>query len=173
MSEAPGKVRLRLRGEPDEGPELPILADGPALVRTVAVVGAHGAVALGPLLAGLRAALPGAAEVRAILTRAGAASATEGGALVLRAGPSEMAAQLAALDPGALRIGVGAAFVALARPGLTILLTAGASRAEWEPRIRQLRPRFDLVLDQHRDRLAADLATRFLATTGVTPTPSR
>lgn len=149
------RVRLRLAGEP-AADALPILDDPPALPGAIAIVGAHAGIDVEPMVRALRDAL-GAPVTRVSLRTREGSEVIEGDETIVRASSSAIDATLAAL-PGAGRIVVGAAFVALRRPRLAILITGGASPVQWDPTIRALRERFDLVLEDPRASLARELA---------------
>lgn len=150
------RVRLRLTGEIDAA-ELPIASAPIALDRCVAVVAAHGALDIAPFARALRAAL-GGRLVRAVVRAREGSEIVEGGdETLVRASAGALEAAIESL--GAIEgVLIGAAFVALRRPRSAILITGGASPAQWDPSIRALRERFDLVLEEPRAGLPGALA---------------
>lgn len=153
-------VRLRLAGEP--AIELPIERD-PRPIACVAICGAHDGVDVEPLARALGGAP--VARWRAIVrAREGAETIERDGEIVVRAAPSEMAQAIDALRSEGTAIAVGRAFVALRRPSLAILITGGAPPVQWDPEIRTLRDRFDLVIEEARPGLARELAKRLFPT---------
>jgi hypothetical protein len=180
MSE--GRLRLRLAGEPVTL-RVPVRAEEtraalPGLwVAVVSAAGAHGggapaAEAFGAQLAeALRREGHAPRTWRAALrARAGAERAeTSGTEGVLRASAEALPAALDAwiedAPTSAPTIALGLPWVALRRPRVAVLLTAGASPVHWEPEIRELRERFELVIPEPRPGLARALVRRLLVST--------
>ena len=176
MSEA--RVRLRLAGEPDVV-ELPSRDDGarvPLPGPSVAVVAAHeGAVRAAAELAARLAdatdatGAAGSPVLRAsVRARPGASRTEHPGEIVLHASADALEAAidgaLAEVPAGAgLRVVVGAPFVALYRARVSILVTGGVSRVAWEPSLRAMADRFDVLLPEARPGFARALRARLLA----------
>ena len=173
MSEA--RVRLRLSGEPDVV-ELPSRDDdarvslpGPSVV----VVAAHeGAVRATAELAARLADATGAAGspiLRAsVRARPGASRTEHPGEIVLHASADALEpaidGALAEVPAGVgLRVFVGAPFVALYRARVSILVTSGVSRVAWEPSLRAMTGRFDVLLPEARPGFARALRARLLS----------
>jgi len=155
------RVRLRLSG--DAAPvELPIASDPPP-IACIAIVGAHEGIDAEPMARALaegRSVARWRAHLRA---REGAETIENDGETSVRASLGELDAAIGALRADATAIAIGAAFVALRRPQLAILITGGAGPVQWDPAIRALRDRFDLVIEEARPALARELAQRLLA----------
>ena len=173
MSEA--RVRLRLAGEPDVV-ELPSRDDDarvPLPGPSVAVVAAHeGAVRAAAELAARLADATGAAGApilrASVRARPGASRTEHPGEIVLHASADALEAAidgaLAEVPAGAgLRVVVGAPFVALYRARVSILVTGGVSRVAWEPSLRAMADRFDVLLPEARPGFARALRARLLA----------
>lgn len=169
-----GRVRLRL-GKDAGAPAatLPIRegdARAPLGTPSIAVVAAVRAADAGVLAAQLeQAARTAGARVitwRASLREREGAETSEG---VVRASADAIAPAVDALvagvesaDERTLRIAIGAPFVALRRADLSVLLTAGASSVHWDPELRALRDRFELLVPEPREGLARALVERLL-----------
>jgi hypothetical protein len=93
----------------------------------------------------------------------------EGRGVLLRVGLDALDQALDALDPTAdLRVAIGAPYVALARPTLSILVTRGLPPVSWEPSLRAIRDRFHLVVAEPGPGLARELALRLLGAAAAT-----
>ncbi|AKF07802.1 hypothetical protein [Sandaracinus amylolyticus] len=163
MSE--GRVRLRLQGEP-EALTLPV-REGEARVRVrapsiaiVAAVRAADADAFATMIAE-------AASGRAVIEQRAAVRAKAGAETidgVLRASSDALPGALDALiahgADDALRVVIGAPFVALARADLSVLITSGSTPVQWDPQLRAMRDRFELVIPEPRPGLARALVAR-------------
>ena len=152
------RVRLRLSGEEPLAP-LEVAAD-PAPIGCIALAGAHGGIDPEPMARALAEGRPVARWRAIVRVREGAETIEKDGETIVRASPAEIDAALDALRADALAVAIGSAFVARRRPRLAILITGGAGPVQWEPSIRAIRDRFDLVIDEARPALARELAQR-------------
>lgn len=149
-------VRLRLSGEPAAA-RIPVRDDPPALSAVIAVVGACDAADEGAMARALAEAAGGARWRAQAWSREGSEIAERDGEQVLRAAPAELDSALEGLRAEGLVVALGAAFVALRRPALAILVTGGASPVQWDPDVRALRDRFQLIVEEPRPALAREL----------------
>lgn len=168
-----GRVRLRLAGEAGQSAPLPVVSEEARVVLpepTLAIAG-PGAEALAGQIREAARALGATVHLWHAHVRAGGdteqvAAAPEEMRVRAPAGAMEDALHDLVRQGGegaSLRIAVGAPFVALRRATLSILVTGGGPAVEWDPALRSLRDRFELVLGEPRSALARELARRVLA----------
>jgi hypothetical protein len=162
---------LRLLDETVE-PDAFVLAERAEGVRiplprpSIAVVAAHDgarAVAMSELV-GCAARAEGRPVVRwraELRSRPGAEWEDAGEEWIVRASADAFAEAIETRAPavpsGAVLVVTGAAFVAACRPTLAILITERASAVHWDPVVRAIRDRFDVVLSEPREALARRL----------------
>lgn len=170
MSE--GRVRLRLAKDaaaqgdsalPVREGEARAPLGSPSIAVVAAVRGAD-AEAFAAQLAEAAAGSGAAATTwRAALRERAGAETSEG---TLRASAHAIGDALDALVAGAgeaaLRIAIGAPFVALRRADVSVLVTSGAAPVHWDPDLRALRDRFELIVAEPREGLARALIERML-----------
>lgn len=163
------RVRLRLAGE--SGPStLPVVADEEriALPRPSVVIVAASPRADAVGMADAIASAAGASTRWRVQQREreGTERADTPSEKVLRASEAELAAGIATLvaeGADGLLVAVGAPLVSLARPDLAILVTGHAAPVQWEPALRAIRDRFELIVAEPRPALAVELAKRLRA----------
>lgn len=173
------RVRLRLAGAPaadaapiaEESARIALPDPSIAVVATVRERDAEAMAAA--LVTAAREAGLAAVQWRARLRSASDAGvdverSEEDGALVIRAPAGAIGAAIAELAraagaSGTLHVVVGAPFVAIARPTLAIAVGAAGAVVRWDPAVRALRDRLDLIVDEPRPGLAPWLVARLRA----------
>lgn len=168
-----GRLRLRLAGEPSSA-RLPVADDDARIALpapTIAVVGAVDGSEADPFAERLaEAATTANASVAvwsvALRSASGSERRDRGPRTFVYADAATVGAAIEHLARApathALRIAIGAAFVALARPTLAVLVTGGAASVHWDPDVRAIRERFELTIEQARPALARALVEQLL-----------